>query len=261
MLAPTAAFAQGADGGPVPLRCGSELTDEGACFGEVAAWCDEPNAGGDAPDAGVTSVDCAALTLDDEAIGGRCVEPAGSGATCGVGEAAPCALPGEDGVVQLACLAGGALDPSAACDLDVGCTSGSACAATSPSCDGDRLQLACAPFGQALVVDCAALGGRCEAGACVDVAEGGRCGASLTCLDGLSCVGDEGGLGTCLPEGAPVEPVDPPAEDPPPPPASCSAAHGSRVAPVGLALFGIVVLLRGWRGKRPGDRYGCARPL
>lgn len=254
MLAPTAAFAQGADGGPAPLRCGAELTDEGACYGEVAAFCDEPNLTADAPDAGVTTVDCAALRLDGEAVGGACVELPGGVVTCGVDEGRPCALPGEGGIVQLACLAGGALDEDAACDLDVDCTSGAPCAASAPACDGDRLQLACAPFGQALVVDCAALGGRCEEGGCVEVERGGRCGASLSCADGLACVGDERGLGTCLPEGAAVNPVDPPAADPPPPPASCSAPHGSTGAPLGwLAPFALVFLGR-WRGKRAAAR-------
>lgn len=253
MLASTAAFAQGADGGPAPARCGETLTSLGACFGDVLAWCEEPNLDGASPDAAVRSVDCARLSLDGAHLGATCAELAG-GASCGVPRGSPCALPGANGVVQLACLSEGALDLDAACDLDRGCVEGAACSGAEPTCEGDRLQLACARLGQVLVVDCASLGGTCASDACVDVAEGGRCGAGVACADGLTCVGDEGGLGTCLREGAPVTPVDPPDADPPPPPASCAAIHPAGGRPLGWLALAILAILRGWRGKGPGDR-------
>lgn len=254
MLASTSPLAQGADGGPAPSRCGADLTDQGACYGDVAAWCEEPNAGGEAPDGRVRTLDCAALTLDEEDVGAGCLQLPGLRATCGVPEGASCALPGEGGVVQLACVSGGALDTGATCDLDRGCVAGPPCSGSQPSCAGALLQLACAPFGQALVVDCGALGGRCEADACVDVEEGGRCGAELRCADGLECIGDEGGLGTCLREGAPVTPVEPPEEEPPPPPASCAGIRPLGALPFGWLALTALVFSRRWRAKRTFDR-------
>ncbi len=256
IFASTAAFAQGTDGGPVPARCGADLTDEGACYGSVLAWCDEPNAGGADVDAGVTAVDCAALTLDDEDLSGSCVVSAGV-AACGVPAGAPCALPGDDGVVQLACLSSGVVEVGAACDVDQGCVSGAACSDDTPACEGDRLRLACAGFGQPLVVDCAAHGGTCAAGACTGVGEGGRCGAALLCAEGLSCVGASGGLGSCLSEAEPSTPVEPPDDDVPPPPASCSAqrASGSSATFGWLALLSVVALVGTTGNKRSNVRY------
>lgn len=256
MLASSAAFAQGTDAGPAPLRCGATLTDDGACYGAVAAWCEEPNEGGSAADAGVRTLDCAALADDD----GSCVVLAEVGAFCGVAEGGPCALGVDDGVVQLACLSGGALDDGAVCDLEDGCVSGAPCTTAGRACEGDVLRLTCAPFGQALVVDCVTLGGRCSDDTCVDVTEGGRCGAGLTCADDLVCVGSDRGLGTCLPPGSPVASADPPADDLPPPPASCSEA-GAASSAAGFLLGWLLVspaLVRRRASKRSCDRCRAA---
>jgi hypothetical protein len=54
-------------------------------------------------------------------------------------------------------------------------------------CRGQRLITRCLR-GQPVATDCAALGGRCGPGLCVDLPVGAPCGSTLRCRDGLGCV-------------------------------------------------------------------------
>jgi len=53
-------------------------------------------------------------------------------------------------------------------------------------CRGQRLVTRCLR-GQPVATDCAALGGRCSPGSCVELPAGAPCGSSLRCRDGLRC--------------------------------------------------------------------------
>jgi hypothetical protein len=233
-----AAPAGAQDAGPTPTppaTCGLNVDDEGLCFGEVATWCSAANEGGDDQTAATEQLDCASLDVDGRAVDGRCVQLAGFGAWCGVQAGEPCLLPGGDRPRQLACLDGDALAAQGACDLVAGCTTTSGACAV--GCDGDFLARSCAGFGQALGVDCAAIGARCESDACVDVPRDGPCSPELRCTAGLRCVGDDDGAGTCVPEPEVAQPseITEPAPAEPAPGCASSRSRGSFV-PLSLLL-------------------------
>jgi len=170
-------FAAAQDGG-VPIVCGA-LDDEGACFGETAAWCSGPNDDGQGAALDTRAFDCASHDA-------TCVEVGGVGAWCVAPLGSPCALDGETRVAQLGC---GALqlDLALGCDLEEGCRAASVpCPpAGATSCAGDTLVLSCAAFGQPLVVRCT---GVCSEGRCLDQGEGSLCDAErLSCAEGLTC--------------------------------------------------------------------------
>ncbi|MBI1946017.1 MAG: hypothetical protein HYS27_09990 [Deltaproteobacteria bacterium] len=229
-----------ADAGPVdagqpPTVCGT-LSAEGACFGEVAAWCSEDNTGGAAAAADVHVEDCAGgacAVLDDvgawcfAADGARCAFAAGAGATahaCGPVQAAP--------------------DPAWGCDLVDGCVPLATAGCGAGCVDAERVRLACSPFGQPVMFRCAGFGGACVGEGCVDLGVGAPCDERFTCAAGLACI-----VGACVADlpGALVDagPGEPPA--PPAPPPLCGAGAVTCLGPAALLL---VAVRRGSRRAR-----------
>lgn len=243
------------DAGPAPTFCGA-LDERGACFGDVAAYCTAPNPDGAEASAPTAQVDCAALPAGGGPVAGRCLESSGLGALCAVGPGVPCAFASAAGLFQVACLnEGGAFDENVACDLERGCQPGAAaCDGAAPvACDGARLVLGCAFFGQRRELDCGALGGTCQGGRCEALGEDAPCDEeSLTCAGDLVCLGaGRGVLGKCAPRGSPAVPVPPPDAGPPPVP----PAPGCHAAPTAtLGLLSLVALGLRRRAPRSSDR-------
>jgi hypothetical protein len=192
------------DGGidDVPLVCGATLTELGSCFGDTAAWCTQPNNGGQSPTAPVESTDCAAL-------GARCTQHGFIGAWCTADDGETCAIATDDGTAQLRC-GNGSEGPGPGCALNGGCVDDApACTIGAPaSCDGSDLILGCSNARQALLLRCASA---CEGAPprCVGEPEGAVCRDEVAiCADGLTCLGDgEHGYGRCTADG-PLAAVD-----------------------------------------------------
>lgn len=222
------------DGG-VPIVCGA-LDDEGACFGETAAWCSGPNDDGQGAALDTQAFDCASH-------GATCVDVGGVGAWCVAPLGSACALDGETRVAQLGCGVG-QLDLALGCDLEEGCRAASVpCPPVgATSCAGDTLVLSCAEFGQPLVVRCA---GTCSEGRCLDQPEGSLCDVErLACAEGLTCAASR-----CV---APV--VDEPTGEEPDRRApfesgGCVCVTSSSMSETPLAAL-VGALLAAWRGRR-----------
>lgn len=248
----------------VPATCG-DLDEHGQCFGDVAAFCSQENGMGQARTAPTERIDCAALLGTGGITAGSCLELEGFGAWCGVPPGSTCAFPGEEGLLQMACVDDTGLSTRGACDLVSGCVDDAApCTADDASfvCVQDRLLLGCAPFGQPRLLGCDALGGRCEAARCVELDRDAPCdgdaaqdGGVLGCERGLRCVGSGGEqLGTCVPEGAPLETARPPDAGPAPPSRPGCSAQDVAPGTAPLGLFGAA--LGAWLAwGRPRRRY------
>jgi MYXO-CTERM domain-containing protein len=192
------------DGGTpdVPLVCGPDLTEHGACFGDVAAFCSAPNDSGQSATAPVRSTDCGAL-------GARCFEQSAIGAWCLADDGATCALASDEGTAQLLC--GDANQgPGPGCSLTDGCvTDAPACERDAPvTCAGRDLVLGCSEARQALILRCAST---CEGDppGCTAEPEGALCREGVAaCAEGLACLGDGTfGYGRCAAPG-PLASVD-----------------------------------------------------
>lgn len=225
------------DAGTPPATCGA-LSAQGACFGASAAWCSEDNSGGAAAGAAVLVEDCApGVCASVDELGAWCFAPAG----------APCAFEAGSGTTTHACgPAQAAPDPTWGCDLLQGCVELGVAGCGDGCADAVYLRLACAPFGQAVVLSCAALGGSCAGQQCLGLAAGASCDERLRCAETLACV-----AGTCVADlpGLVVDggPGDPPAVPAPPPWCGASGAG---------ALAGLAALLafRQRRGASPDRR-------
>lgn len=213
------------DAGTPPVVCGT-LTDEGACFGDVAAWCSEDNVGGSAAAADVLAEDCR---------GGACALVDGVGSWCFADDGATCAFEAGAGATVHACgPVQSAPDPAWGCDLVDGCVSLGVAGCGAGCADGDRLRLGCAPFGQPMLFPCGAFGGSCAGDACAGLAAGAPCDDRLVCASGLACV-----VGSCVADqqGVAVDagPADAPAPPAPPPLCGTGAGLASSVALAALA--------------------------
>ncbi|OGQ19388.1 MAG: hypothetical protein A2138_08035 [Deltaproteobacteria bacterium RBG_16_71_12] len=218
------------DAGAPPVVCGS-LTDEGACYGDVAAWCSEDNVGGSAAAADVLVEDCRE---------GTCGDIDGLGAWCFADDGAPCAFEAGARAAVYACgPVQGAPDPAWGCDLVEGCVALGVAGCGAGCADGDRLRLACAPFGQPMLFPCGAFGGTCAGDGCSGLSAGAPCDERLACADGVSCVAgacvaDQPGVAV---DAGPGDPVPPPA-----PPPLCGAGAGFASA--------VVLVTLAWRRRR-----------
>lgn len=208
--------ARAQDGGPAPpLVCGASLTEEGACFGDTAAWCSQPNLAGEAPNAIVLSFPC-------PEVGGICVEHPAVGAWCRVTDGDTCAVHAATGLAQLIC-GDGSAGPGPGCDVELGCVNDApSCTSDDvPACAGPNLVVGCSETGQALFLACPE---GCADDACEGLQAGSLCDDDiLRCDTDLMCVGAGAGegFGRCAASDAGPPPEVPPSTAPPTEPSGC----------------------------------------
>lgn len=113
-----------------------------------------------------------------EGFGHRCTRELGQACAHRYNPSAVC-LPDEPGALV-------------ACDMQQGCVRGHHdCAADGGAswgaCKDDVYLRECTPWGQALELDCGALGGRCGESGCGNLPEGAPCGFGADCGESLGC--------------------------------------------------------------------------
>ncbi len=185
---------------PEPVEDCGDVTFQGECDGSLVRWCQ---------DGALEEIDCAGFfegaegtcEFFTEDFGYFCAAP--EGFVCFGQQTALCGGEGESG-----CLVSDvASETGSACTgFEAACTTPEDPNAEFPAyCEGDIAVFSC-NVNQPTGLDCAAMGGSCDAGGCVNLQPGAGCvDGLLECANGLECVGEADQLGVC--EGEVVDPT------------------------------------------------------
>ncbi len=180
-----------------PGDCGA-VTPQGSCSGDTLTWCE---AAGTATER-VEQLDCTTGVLPSGVAGVCAFIQASYGSDCASDVGQACRFVDAQGRPVITWCAGRQpacvfddVNATSACRASVGaCTPAPAGQDFAPTCVGSVLALGCQQ-GQPFGPDCAAVGGTCNAGQCLGVAQGTRCDARFTCAAGLEC---DGVTGRCV---------------------------------------------------------------
>ncbi|MCC7384814.1 MAG: SBBP repeat-containing protein [Deltaproteobacteria bacterium] len=174
---------------PRTSPCGS-ITFAGECNGTVLRYCE----GAGSPQEELVTIDCNAAAFPT-GTGGVCMRiDATYGSDCAVVTGGDCAYTDAAGNLLFTfcqgpnggCVVNGQVG-AASCTADLGtCTPPAVGAVFTPVCIGDVLALDC-QINQPTGYDCAAVGGACRAGQCVDLPAGATCDATFRCASNLVC--------------------------------------------------------------------------